>query len=133
MTDEISKRLYLSGPIKGLAIEEAKQRFIDAALRLTRRGYDCVNPFECEPVCLPGCASEDAHCFMRADIAAMMTCHGVALLDGWESSRGARLEQSIAVMTGMEAQPLDAWPILRSVVLATSRRDFSVGVGGHTT
>lgn len=36
------------------------------------------------------------HACMRADIAQLVTCDAVRLLDGWESSRGASLEAHIA-------------------------------------
>ena len=39
---------------------------------------------------------------MRADIAVLVTCESVAMLDGWTASRGARLEHHIATELGME-------------------------------
>ena len=38
---------------------------------------------------------------MRADIAELVKCDGVALLPGWERSRGASLEAHIAHSLGM--------------------------------
>jgi hypothetical protein len=40
--------------------------------------------------------------YLRRDVKAMMDCDGIALLPGWEGSRGARLEAHIAHALGFE-------------------------------
>ncbi len=39
---------------------------------------------------------------MRMDIARLVTCDAVYMLQGWEASRGARLEHTIAAGLGLE-------------------------------
>ena len=39
--------------------------------------------------------------YMRTDLRAMLDCEMIALLPGWEQSRGARREVSIADELGM--------------------------------
>ena len=40
-------------------------------------------------------------CYLRHDLVAMLACDAVAMLDGWETSHGARLEHATAVACGM--------------------------------
>jgi hypothetical protein len=48
--------------------------------------------------------------YMRLTIPQMLRCRGVALLDGWEESRGAKLEVQIALALGdMIVEPLRRW------------------------
>lgn len=88
-------RLYLAGPMTGLP-ELNFPAFHAEAARLRAMGHDVVNPAEVNPD--PGAAWADC---MRADIRELCTCDGVALLPGWEKSRGATLEHHIAVALGM--------------------------------
>lgn len=39
--------------------------------------------------------------FMRSDIAALVKCDAIILLEGWENSRGAKLEHHIASELGL--------------------------------
>lgn len=90
------KRLYISGPMTGLP-EFNFPYFHAEAARLRGLGYEVVNPAELNPDdALPW-----ADC-MRKDIAALMECDAIALLHGWENSKGAHLEMHIAHRLGME-------------------------------
>eukprot|EP01034_Spumella_vulgaris_P037015 gene37015-45660_t len=75
------------------------------AARLRALGYEVVNPAEINGgadelvVCAgmtPEQLAEHWRACMRRDIPAMLTCAGLALLPGWEESKGARLEVHIA-------------------------------------
>ena len=70
--------------------------FHRAAASLRASGYDVVNPAEINPD--PTAKWEDC---MRQDIAALVTCEAIALLPGFENSRGAKLERHIALHLGM--------------------------------
>jgi len=39
----------------------------------------------------------------------LLACHGVALLPGWETSRGARREVQMADDLQMPVRPVQAW------------------------
>lgn len=112
-------KIYISGPI---AIDPVRQRaeFANAEILLRSARYDPVNPFlvpACEENdCKPFPQEEGEHsweCFMKYDLLAMLKCDAVAMLPRWEWSPGARLENFVAIQTGLVAWPLDRW-LLRS-------------------
>lgn len=88
--------LYLSGPMSGLP-EDNKPAFYAAANELRARGWPVINP--AENILFPGAKWAD---FMRVDIPQVCQCDAIAMLPGWEKSKGARLEQHIAHELGME-------------------------------
>lgn len=96
-------RLYVSGPMTGLPALNFPA-FMAAALQLRGLGFEAINPAELNPD--PG--KSWAEC-MRVDIKHLMDCDGVALLPGWETSKGAGMECSIASMLGMDVRLLADW------------------------
>lgn len=95
-------RLYLAGPITG--VSDYRQRFADAAAALTAAGHEPVSPTDAVPPADTSWAG-----WMRATTRLLTTADGVALLPGWEASRGARIEHDWAVAVGLPARPLTAW------------------------
>lgn len=95
-------RIYLAGPMTGYA-EHNFPAFHAAAARLRADGHDVVNPAEINPDTSKGWAD-----CMRSDIAELVTCEAIALLPGWEKSRGATLEHHIASQLGMHVIVLPA-------------------------
>ena len=88
-------KLYLAGPMTGIKDLNFPAFHAETA-RLRGLGHMVINPAEInsDPT------AEWVDC-MRADIAQLVTCDSVALLDGWTSSKGARLEHHIALELGM--------------------------------
>lgn len=103
------KRIYLAGPMSGLPGLNFPA-FNREAARLRALGYVVVNPAEINdgapalPFASMTPCEQRAHwrSAMRADIPAMLTCDALALLHGWERSRGAQLEKHIAGELDME-------------------------------
>jgi Domain of unknown function (DUF4406) len=97
--------LYLAGQMTGLP-EHNYPAFNAAAARLRAAGYEVVNPAE---LGLPDGLEWIE--YMRAGIAAMMTrrCDGVALMPGWQGSKGALAEWSIAGDLGFHVGACDFW------------------------
>jgi hypothetical protein len=96
------KRIYLSGPMTGMQ-DHNIPAFNAAAQKLRILGYDVVNPAEITPQ--NGTAWED---YMRADLQALLTCDTIALMGGWENSKGAHLELHLAHRVGMTVVFADA-------------------------
>lgn len=104
-------KVYISGPITGLAEEEFKKNFADAAELLKSNGFTPVNPCELEVECGETCGSEltftdgsyQHHwsCYMKTDLKALLDCEGIFMLDGWRNSKGAKLEYEVAVGIGL--------------------------------
>jgi len=98
--------IYISGPITGMP-DLNFPAFHEAARLLRAAGYTVTNPAELD--------EQDAgktltwEQYMRRDIKVLMDCDGVALLDGWEESRGACMEADIALQLSMQVEPLADW------------------------
>ncbi len=92
-------KIYVAGPMTGY-LDFNFPAFHAEAARLRALGYQVANPAE-----INADASPDWADCMRADIRELVTCDAVALLDGWEKSKGANLEVHIASELGMLAVP----------------------------
>lgn len=84
-------KVYISLPITGHDIEKVKARCEHAAGILRAKGFIPVSPFDISP---NADASYSEH--MGNDIRALLDCDGVMFLDGWENSKGCRLERAAA-------------------------------------
>lgn len=90
------KKIYISGPITGLDYKKAKDNFEDAEKRITEQGHMAVNPMRLLPEGLP------YEHYMKTDIAALLTCDAIFMLDGFNDSTGALLEREIARIVGID-------------------------------
>jgi hypothetical protein len=88
--------IYISGPVTGIP-ENNAPAFAAEAARLRAAGHTVVNPLEIDLG--PDATWSD---YMRADITEMLKCSSIRMLPGWERSRGAVLELSIACHLGFE-------------------------------
>ena len=106
------KRIYIAGPMTGLPGHNFPA-FHAAADRLRQAGWDVVNPAEN----FGGRRDLPRESYIRADVALLIECHAIALLPGWERSRGAKLEYLLARELGMPVidvatlQPLANAPV----------------------
>lgn len=94
--------IYLSGPMTGLP-ELNFPAFHAEAARLRALGYRVVNPAELCPD--PSVPWETC---MREDIKALCDCTTLALLPGWENSKGAHLELYLAHRLGLEVKTAES-------------------------
>lgn len=97
--------IYISGPISGMS-DSNLPAFAAAARDLAAKHPKAKirNPFD-------NGLSPDANWseHMRADIKMMMECDAVALLPGWQKSKGACIENDLAEALGMDCMPIEAW------------------------
>ena len=95
-------RVYLSGKITGLEKEVYTKTFARAEQHYLSAGYEVVNPVKIGEALLslnPKAKYED---FMIRDLEALSTCTHIALLEGWEDSKGAMREKKEAEKLGLE-------------------------------
>ncbi|TAM50209.1 MAG: DUF4406 domain-containing protein [Paraburkholderia sp.] len=94
-------RIYLAGPMTGYD-QLNFPRFHTEAGRLRELGFTVINPAE-----INSDASKSWRECMRADIRELVTCDAIALLPGWERSRGAALEHHIMTTLGLAVFTVD--------------------------
>lgn len=89
-------RIYLAGPMTGFE-DFNFPAFNKMAAELRARGYAVENPAEHGVV-----DGADWADYMAYDLTRLGLCGQVAVLPGWENSKGARLEVHIARELGMK-------------------------------
>lgn len=96
-------RIYITGPMTGLtafnypAFHEAKAALIGA-------GHDVISPAD-----LPIRDDWEWIDYLLVDIDSLFAVDGVATLDGYETSKGARIECRIAERRGIPVLPLSVY------------------------
>lgn len=91
-------RIYLSGPMTGIEQSNFPEFHRWAAI-LRAQGFEVVSPAEIQE------AGTWELC-LREDLRELCTCDGIALMPGWENSRGANLELHVAHRLGMKVLQL---------------------------
>lgn len=95
-------RVYVAGPMTGLP-QLNFPAFHAAAARLRAQGHEVISPAEIN-IPHPGTWLQA----MRADIPELVKCDAIAMLPGWASSKGARLEHHIAMQLGLQVLMVEA-------------------------
>ena len=86
-------RVYISGPISGYK-NFNRSAFEEAERNLKAKGYEVINPLN-YPV-------DEYHVCMKRDIALLLKCDAIFLLQGWSRSNGAKTELAVACAIGLE-------------------------------
>ena len=91
-------KIYISGKITGLPLEEAKANFKKVEKGLQRQGYLAINPMEL----VPYHPDKNWNDYMVDDIALLLTCDTIYMMDNYKESKGAKLELAIAKELGLK-------------------------------
>ena len=89
------EKIYISGRISGLPLQDVTAKFEAAEAKLRTQGYDVVNPLKNG---IPINAPWELHVAM--DVVLLMGCGVIYLLPDWGLSKGATLEKNLAELTG---------------------------------
>ena len=102
----MKRRIYISGPMTGIEPREYRRRFREAETILRRHGYGSINPCRVWPCRFPWLyrlmnallGKRLAYAVILAyDLILLMTrADGIAMLPGWQASRGAQIENYTA-------------------------------------
>ena len=94
-------KVYISGPITGIDFGN-RLAFMAARCGLELCGYEVVDPSDVK-------LDDDATWadYMRADLKLLLDCDYIYMLEGWEDSKGARLERGLAERLGIEQVDID--------------------------
>lgn len=92
----MKKTIYISGKVTGT--DDYRERFAKAESRLKLQGYRVINPVKKTARFPKGTSWET---YMRACIRLLSRCDYIYLLHDWRKSRGAIIEQRMAVDLGM--------------------------------
>jgi hypothetical protein len=91
------RRIYIAGPMTGYR-EHNFPAFHEAAARFRGAGWVVANPAEN----FGGRTDLPRESYLRADVILLAQCDSIAVLPGWEASRGAKLEYLLAHELGLE-------------------------------
>lgn len=87
----MKKRVYISLPISGRDVEAQKMRANEVKRLLEQQNYIAVTPFEINPEQKLRYSE-----YMGKDIATLLECDAVCLVDDWQNSKGCRAEYEVA-------------------------------------
>lgn len=116
-------KLYLSGPMRNQP-RFGYEEFAQAAQQLREQGYEVLSPVEMDEAdgvdftttasveatahMTPNGAIDEEY-YLTRDEAAVKQCDGIALLDGWYGSTGAKRELRCAILNGLKVYTVVGW------------------------
>ena len=93
----MKEKVYISGAIEHLDIDERKKAFKVAEDYMRCIGFEPINPFNNG---IDVNANWREH--MRVDIKNLLDCDYILMLKGWELSKGCKLEIDVATSCGIK-------------------------------
>lgn len=101
-------KVYIAGPMTGY--EDYNYPAFEAAReQLAASGLDVLSPTDIDTLQGTVTGSQTWDWYMRHALTMVLDADAVALLDGWERSKGACLERDVARALGLQVKPLAYW------------------------
>jgi hypothetical protein len=131
----LSKAIYLAGKMTGVP-QFNFPLFERVAIALRLQNFNIISPAELDdpdtracallsPDGAPGSGSNNGQTwgdFLSRDIKIVADeCYGIALLPGWEKSKGAKLEAFVGLLKGHVFYTVEEFPVNRIFVLPMER------------
>lgn len=89
-------KIYISLPISGKNVMTQTGIALSVAEQIRDLGHEPVNPFE-TPLAPPEWSERQKYAYyMGRDIEKLLLCDAVYFCEGWQESRGCRVESYIA-------------------------------------
>ena len=90
----MKNKIYISGKISGLELNEAKENFYSSIREITKRHIFgiIINPFNIEPIF----GIKNWYCYMISDLFVLKKCSHIAMQKNWIESKGAVIEYFFA-------------------------------------
>lgn len=102
------RALYIAGPMTGIP-EFNYPAFREAEISLLAAGYAALNPASIEAYNPTPGIPQEWRWYMRHALRMVSNCDALALLPGWEKSRGAKLEVQVASALELPIRMVDEW------------------------
>lgn len=109
MTD---KTIYLAGPMSGIS-DFNHPEFNAVALQMRQMGMTVLSPTDIDG----GSTDKAWQFYMKLALKMMLNAEAIALLPGWEKSKGATIELRVAESLGYEVFLIDRGPCGEDVIL----------------
>lgn len=91
--------VYIAGPITG--IENYEENFKKRENELLRMGFKVINPVEKGRILEKSLGRQPKHEeYMQFLIPYVLNANSISLLNGWQQSKGAKIEYDVAMATG---------------------------------
>lgn len=92
------KKIYIAGQISKLPIEKTTKKFKRAEDKLSKLGYETINPLLVSPYHV----DKDWNDYMSDCLRELFKCNAIYMLNNWKDSQGARIEHDVAINMGIE-------------------------------
>lgn len=100
--------VYIAGPMTGIP-EFNYPAFNAAEGELIVKGHWALNPTHAEDFNPTPGKAQTWEWYMRHALKLVADAEGIALLPGWQESRGAQLEVQVGTALGLDIRPLSDW------------------------